>query len=772
MSSGLAVPAAAAPSRQRGKAPVVKAPPRVAKAPPRVAKAPPRIAKASPPSASVARLRDGGRAFLAGDYADARKALLPVAMDTSAEALRNRDYALYFLAESEALLGTEPSANPPETKNQNQNPPETKNAEKLLRAALAHFQTLAALPGTRFLALARARAADCLWELGPKEDDKARVAFQAALKSVGAEIDPAVLRFRLAQIEARAGHRVEARAGLRKVYVDHPLHPFAEQALVDLRALDSETRIEAGEHIQRARNMTLSRKWPEALAELQQVPKDVGQAVQDEVDYWAGTTYYKMRHGYEQAADKLLSVAARMKGERQAEAMFHGARALSRADKDQQAIAGYQALVKAHPGSRYAAEASFLTGWLEYNRGRYKEAIPLLQGTLRRYPGPFAEDARWYQGFSRYLLGDYPGALDDFQTLSARPGTLGDKGRYWAGQALVHLGKGAEAQVVWRKLVGIRPLSYYALLARVRLREAKPETKIETKPEAKIDIGPFGDVPSSSPSPVPPLEADPRVARDADVLRVEELLSADLPVEAGYELHRVEGALIGRYGSSHALPVLFDRYQRGQNFQRPHLLAEEYGEGALRQDPHKSAAARRYWELAYPLAYQEYVEKYAPTGQNPPRYLYTIMQKESAYNPHDVSYADAIGLLQMIPPTSQKVAPNIGRAYTDDVLYDPEGNIQFGAWYIGHLLRKFKGQIALGAGSFNAGPKAMLRWLGQHGDRQLDEFIELCAYTQTREYMKKALDIYAHYVYLWDKEEYLPQMHIDKDHATDDGIDY
>ena len=50
------------------------------------------------------------------------------------------------------------------------------------------------------------------------------------------------------------------------------------------------------------------------------------------------------------------------------------------------------------------------------------------------------------------------------------------------------------------------------------------------------------------------------------------------------------------------------------------------------------------------------VEKYGPSGQSPPRYLYTIMQKESAYNPHDVSYADAIGLLQMVPPTTRRVA--------------------------------------------------------------------------------------------------------------------
>ena len=38
--------------------------------------------------------------------------------------------------------------------------------------------------------------------------------------------------------------------------------------------------------------------------------------------------------------------------------------------------------------------------------------------------------------------------------------------------------------------------------------------------------------------------------------------------------------------------------------------------------------------------------------------------------------------------------------------------------------------------------------------------------------MKKLLGIYAHYVYLWDKEEYLPSLKVDKDFLSTDGIDY
>jgi soluble lytic murein transglycosylase len=203
-----------------------------------------------------------------------------------------------------------------------------------------------------------------------------------------------------------------------------------------------------------------------------------------------------------------------------------------------------------------------------------------------------------------------------------------------------------------------------------------------------------------------------------------------------------------------------------------HRLAESHAGRALAVDPAESAGGRAWWELVYPRAYRESVERYAPSGDNPPYYLYTIMQKESAYNPHDVSYADAIGLLQMIPPTSKKVAEHVGVAYTDDVLYDPDGNIRFGAWYIGHLLHKFKGQIAIGAGSYNAGPKAMMRWLDKNGARSLDEFIELCPYTQTREYMKKALAIYSRYVYLYAHEDYLPSLAVDADYVKDDGVDY
>lgn len=697
----------------------------------RAAPAQAKLPPLSPPArrAAVERL---GRAFALyrqGDYARTVETLLPLAKVR----LRNSDYVLYLLAQSERLIG--------------------KRAE-----ATAHFRRLAAMQQrplpSRFARLAQARLADLLFESG-REAEAARL-YRQLLTLDAPEIELAVVRFRLGEIARRASDEEAAHALYRSVVVEHPQHPLAERALLRLRQDDPETTITPAERVSRARRLIAARLWAGALDELARVPRDAPATIRDEADYWTGTAHFRMRRGYDVAAEKLLGVAERLHDERRSEALFHGARAWSRVDQDDRAIAGYRDLVARFPRSKQAAEASFLIGWLEYNRGRYREALPALEATLRQYgTSAFADDARWVLGFSRWLLGETRAALEDFRIMAMRGGALdGGKGRYWQGRALARLGQRDQALEIWRRLAADYPFSYYAQLARLRLTEAG------------APVGPFGDRETKG-AASPIAAADERLAAEPALARSDELLRAGLRVEAGRELERAQPLLLQRHGRR-VLPLLFDRYAKAEDFFRLHRLAESYSGDALRRDPHADQAARAWWQLVYPLAYRALVEKYGPRGNNPKYYLYTIMQKESAYNPHDVSYADAIGLLQMIPPTSRRVGERIGRPYSDDVLYDPEGNIQFGAWYIGRLLEKFRGQIAIGAGSYNAGPKAMMRWLRLHGSRPLDEFIELCAYTQTREYMKKTLNIYARYVYLYERQDWLPSLSVDATWVEDD----
>ena len=165
------------------------------------------------------------------------------------------------------------------------------------------------------------------------------------------------------------------------------------------------------------------------------------------------------------------------------------------------------------------------------------------------------------------------------------------------------------------------------------------------------------------------------------------------------------------------------------------------------------------------------VEKWEGLGKNPSYWLYAIMRKESGFDPNTVSYADAMGLLQMIPPTTKRVAEAIGLAYVDGMLYDPETNIRVASWYIGRVHAKFRGQTPLAAGAFNAGPKPIMRWIDDHGARPMDELIELAAYTQTREYMKKVTGYYARYLYLYEGKVYEQRLDVDRAYVTDE-VDY
>jgi soluble lytic murein transglycosylase len=144
------------------------------------------------------------------------------------------------------------------------------------------------------------------------------------------------------------------------------------------------------------------------------------------------------------------------------------------------------------------------------------------------------------------------------------------------------------------------------------------------------------------------------------------------------------------------------------------------------------------------------------------------MRKESGFDPHVLSYADARGLLQMIPATTARVAAALGIRYGSGDLYDPEFNVRTGSWYIGRLLAKFKGQIPLGAGSYNSGPRPVMRWLDAHGDRPMDELVEMVSYQQTREYMKKVTENYARYRYLYQGEVYQQPLVVDRGYRKDE----
>lgn len=607
------------------------------------------------------------------------------------------------------------------------------------------FEKLGALKSSSFAAQVPWRLADCLWEKGDRAGAAKAYARLVARDRASQIGDVGTAKFRIAEAKPSA-------ASYRAFLLDHPAHPLAPRAEQKMLELGGKP-FSPDERLERAKRLHAAHEWDDALAELALIPTTgISDALATQRDYWMGTTLFSMRRRYDDAAKLLLGVYDKLNS---AEAMFHGARALSRADHDSEAIDWYHKVVARYPRTKWAEEAQFLSGWLDFNRGNYRESIKPLEDSLAKYPrSKWVDDATWFLGMAHYFLGEWDQARTYLARLAKYRGRLeGGKGMYWLARIDERLKRKDEAIAAYRDTVVKHPFSWYALLARARLATLG------------VKVGPFGVEDPKPQGPAFADKVDEQLARDPLIVRADELIAAGLGTDAGDELAREERAFLRRNDRGPAFAMLLDRYRKAGNFNRPWMLAVIYGGSALDGPP--EGDAKRWWENAYPRAFLELVKKHQDLGKNPDGYLHSIMRKESGFDPHVLSYADAQGLLQMIPATTRRVAKQLGLPYDPGKLYQPEYNVMLGSWYIGHLLQKFKGQIPLGAGSFNSGPRPVMRWLDQYGDREIDELVELVPYTQTREYMKKVTENYARYRYLYAHEVYEQPLTVDKKYVSD-----
>jgi soluble lytic murein transglycosylase len=598
------------------------------------------------------------------------------------------------------------------------------------------------------------------------QQNEAAAAYRALLARKTPGTDAAVARFRLAEFAAEGtaskggAAAQEARRLYLQVHLNFPSHPLAAEAAKRAAVLSAPTAaapevavFSPRERLRRAEKLADGREYQAALDELALLPAALPADLAAERDFAIGMAKYNMRRDYAGAAALLQRVAPQLAGEKAAFAAFHGARALSRIERNDEAIAGYRQVVERYPTSKWAAEAQFRSGWLDINRGRFREALPGLQATLARYPhSPFADDAAWYLALAHHLLGEPTEALralEQYERLSHNNSDAAMRVRYWRARFAAQAGLVGESQRDLRECVHHSPLGYYGLLAAARLREAGEKVNI------------------AWPVFAPPAPADKaRSARDPTLERARELLQAGLDVEAGEELGQAEASVLQHLGTARGLAVLLEEYPRMRAFHRALRLAESHGASALASAA--TGPARLYWQAAYPRAFRDVVEPLASTAAAPELFVYAIMRKESSFLPHALSSSDARGLLQLIPATGQEIAKHLAVPLFTDELFEPEVNIRFGAAYLGGLLHRFGDQIALAAGAYNAGSHAMMRWCDQWGSRPLDEFVELVTYDQAREYIKRVLAVYAHYRWLYG-EPFELSLAVNP-HYSSDGI--
>lgn len=141
----------------------------------------------------------------------------------------------------------------------------------------------------------------------------------------------------------------------------------------------------------------------------------------------------------------------------------------------------------------------------------------------------------------------------------------------------------------------------------------------------------------------------------------------------------------------------------------------------------------------HPIEYSEYVEKYALESSVPEDLIYAVIKTESKFRSDAVSSKGAIGLMQLMPDTFVWLCEKADDTENDpNLLYNPEINIKYGAYYLDLLYSEF-GTWENAVAAYNAGPTNVRGWL-QNPEYSENGFLTHIPFKETREYVGKVTE--------------------------------
>ena len=175
------------------------------------------------------------------------------------------------------------------------------------------------------------------------------------------------------------------------------------------------------------------------------------------------------------------------------------------------------------------------------------------------------------------------------------------------------------------------------------------------------------------------------------------------------------------------------------------LAAAAFGGYVLYENEQYQKALRNY-----PVAYTDFIKTYSTEYKLDPYLVQSIMRCESSNDPSVVSKVGAIGLMQIMPDTGTWIAHklDLDNVYTEQMLYDPETNIEFGCWYLQFLSGRFNGNTKQMIAAYNAGHGSVEDWLDDPRYSQNGELTTI-PFEETARYYDKVTAAYENYTTLY-----------------------
>ncbi|MDY7230624.1 transglycosylase SLT domain-containing protein [Hyalangium rubrum] len=408
----------------------------------------------------------------------------------------------------------------------------------------------------------------------------------------------------------------------------------------------------------------------------------------------------------------------------------------------------YERLAREFPGHSFADDALFYAADLYVKTEQPAQAQARLEELERNYSqGDFLGEALFKAYWIARTSGAPDGGVAILERIEKRFADADEtydveRAQYWRARTLQERGDVTGAVALFEKIAVEHPATYYGLMARAQLGEVDKERLARLAPQLIFSE------PAESPWP---MHAGTVMEKDPHFLAGVELLRLGFPEAVASEL-----LAVNRNGQpAEAVRLLVHLLSMAGDERAAHAVARV----ALRRDlgGRITPRTRPVWEIAYPNAYRELIEKHTKDAGVEPDLLQALMREESALDPKALSWAGAMGLTQLMPATAKATAAQLKiKRFSVDSLYQPDVNIRLGAHHLGELVKRFNGNTPFAVGSYNAGAGAVNRWRSDRKGVPLDAWVEEVPIAETRGYIKRVLRSYNTYQLLYGRPSKVP----------------
>jgi soluble lytic murein transglycosylase len=370
-----------------------------------------------------------------------------------------------------------------------------------------------------------------------------------------------------------------------------------------------------------------------------------------------------------------------------AEALFSSANMYMLRRDYPMAVNYYSYLAMHFPENTNAAAAHWRAGWLSYRQGLFADASRMFDEQIRLYPGAK-------------------------ETVSAI---------YWRGRLFeTQDHKPAIAAANYRTLIRAYQHFFYAQMARQRLAALG---NAQPAPQPELD--------SLQAAPVPALQES--FPEDSPHLAKARLLAnAGLNDYIGQEIAADPDS---SSWSALAEAQIYSSY--GETYRAMRSLK--------RALPYAATASVKsiplvYWRILFPEPWWDTIKAESAKNNLDPYLVASLIRQESEFDPSVVSYANAYGLMQLLPAVGKAMAKEEGISHFETFqLLDPAMNIRLGTRYLRQMLEKFGGVQEYALAAYNAGDSRVVDWQSAGPYSGMDEFVESIPFTQTRDYVEAIL---------------------------------